>query len=84
MFSPPQSNEASRFFGSLDRANIGNAAISGLSKELKLVGNKFNVALLVFYIPYILIDVPSNLVVKHLRAGYYLPFLLISWVSLSP
>ncbi|KIW53594.1 hypothetical protein PV05_09151 [Exophiala xenobiotica] len=48
------------FFGSLDRANIGNASIAGLSKDLKLENVQFNVALLVFYIPYVVVDIPSN------------------------
>lgn len=71
-----------RFFGSLDRANIGNASIAGLSKDLKLKNTQFNTALLVFYIPYILVDIPSNLLIKHFQAGYYLPALVIIWVSL--
>jgi MFS family permease len=37
------------------------------------------VALVVFCIPYIAIDVPSNWVVMHFQAGYYLPFLPICW-----
>lgn len=36
-------------------------------------------ALVVFYAPYIAVDVPSNWVVKHFQAGYYLTFLLICW-----
>lgn len=63
----------------IDRSNIGNARIDGLVKDLDLTGNRFNVCLVVFYVPYILIDVPSNWVVKHFKAGYYLPFLIICW-----
>jgi len=63
----------------IDRSNIGNAKIHELTKDLKLTGNEFNVVLVVFYIPYIAVDVPSNWVVKHFQAGYYLPFLLICW-----
>jgi len=48
----------------IDRSNIGNANIVGLPSDLHLVGNDFNVALTVFYVPYILIDVPSNWFVK--------------------
>ena len=48
----------------IDRSNIGNANIDGLPGDLHLTGNKFNVALTVFYVPYILIDVPSNWFVK--------------------
>lgn len=39
---------------SLDRANIGNAKIEGLSKDLKLSGVEYNTALSVFFISYIL------------------------------
>lgn len=57
----------------IDRANIGNAKIDGMIENLGLDSNKFNIALAIFYVPYILWDVPSNLVIKHLKAGYYLP-----------
>lgn len=43
------------------------------------MGNQFNIALAVFYIPYICVDIPSNLVLKYFRAGWYLPGLLIGW-----
>lgn len=41
----------------LDRINIGNAKIQGLQKELKLTGTQYNVALLIFFLPYILLEV---------------------------
>ncbi|KAA6411779.1 MAG: MFS general substrate transporter [Lasallia pustulata] len=63
----------------VDRSNIGNAKIDGLVKDLKLTGNKFNVALTIFYVPYILVDVPSNWVLKYFGAGRYLPSLIIGW-----
>jgi len=43
----------------IDRSNIGNARIDGLADQLQLDGNKFNIALAVFYVPYICVDVPS-------------------------
>jgi hypothetical protein len=63
----------------IDRSNIGNAKIDGLVTDLKLNGNTFNIALAVFYVPYILVDVPSNWVLCRLKAGYYLPALIIGW-----
>lgn len=63
----------------IDRSNIGNARIDGLATDLKLDGNKFNIALTVFYIPYVLVDVPSNWFVKYFGANFYLPGLLIAW-----
>jgi MFS family permease len=67
-------------FSFIDRSNIGNARIAGLTTDLGIAtGTSFNVALLVFYIPYILVDVPSNLLVKKFRAGVYLPSLITAW-----
>lgn len=67
----------------IDRSNIGNARIDGLADDLKLDANRFNIALVVFYVPYICYDVPSNLLIKHFRAGHYLPCLLIAWGIVS-
>lgn len=39
----------------LDRANIGNAKIEGLVEDLRMDGIEWNVALSVFFIPYILL-----------------------------
>jgi MFS family permease len=69
-----------KLFSFIDRSNIGNAKIAGLPEELGIdTGTSFNVALLVFYIPYILVDVPANLVLKKVRAGIFLPALITAW-----
>jgi hypothetical protein len=41
-------------FGFLERINLGNVAVLGIVKELHLVGDELNVALLVFFVPYVL------------------------------
>lgn len=43
------------------------------------MGTQFNIALAIFYVPYIIVDVPSNWVLKYFKAGRYLPFLITSW-----
>lgn len=70
-------------FAFIDRSNIGNARIDGLTEDLNMHGTQFNVALVVFYVPYILVDVPSNWVVKYFKAGRYLPFLITCWGLVS-
>jgi hypothetical protein len=35
----------------LDRTNIGNAKIQGMTAELKMGGHDYNIALFVFFIP---------------------------------
>lgn len=39
----------------LDRANIGNAKIEGLAEDLKLSGVQWNIALSLFFVPYVLL-----------------------------
>jgi hypothetical protein len=81
----------------LDRINISNAKIQGLSDELHLDGNKFNIALFVrevahlpclpishpmhqiYFIPYILLEVPSNMIIHRVRPSWYLSGLMFSW-----
>lgn len=73
-----------RLLAFIDRSNIGNAAIDGLLVDLNIdTGTKFNIALLVFYIPYILVDIPANWIVKRVRAGFYLPTLITAWGIVS-
>ena len=68
----------------IDRSNIGNARIDGLEEEFHMEGNnRFNIALTVFYILYILVDVPSNWVLKHVGAGFYIPGLMMAWGLVS-
>ncbi|PYH91992.1 vitamin H transporter [Aspergillus ellipticus CBS 707.79] len=48
----------------MDRSNIGNAKVAGMSKELHLVGNKYNLAVTMFTVAYVIFGVPANLLVK--------------------
>ncbi|KAJ5688602.1 hypothetical protein N7462_002994 [Penicillium macrosclerotiorum] len=64
----------------LDRANIGNAKTLGLSESLHLSGIQYNIALSLFFIPYVLLEVPSNILLKKFaRPSLYLGALIVSW-----
>ncbi|KAF4972517.1 hypothetical protein FSARC_941 [Fusarium sarcochroum] len=56
----------------LDRVNISNANIFGLSEELGLDGTKYNNALVIFFVPYILLEIPSNILLKHFKPHAWL------------
>ncbi|KAF2461689.1 major facilitator superfamily domain-containing protein [Lineolata rhizophorae] len=57
----------------LDRVNIANANVFGLSEELDIeTENKYNVALLIFFVPYVLFEIPSNILLKKLRPHLWL------------
>ncbi|KAL8282862.1 hypothetical protein RB600_006038 [Gaeumannomyces tritici] len=64
----------------LDRANIGNAKIEGLAKDLKLSGIQWNIVLSLFFVPYVLLEVPSNILLKKFtRPSVYLGTLVTAW-----
>ncbi|KAH9901491.1 MFS general substrate transporter [Cubamyces lactineus] len=56
----------------LDRVNISNAAVFGLKQDLNLGGNEFNTALVVFFVPYVLFEIPSNALLKHFKPHVWL------------
>ncbi|KAF4345856.1 putative MFS transporter [Fusarium beomiforme] len=55
------------------RANIGNAKIAGLEADLKMQGYDFNISLSIFYISYILFEIPLNLLCKRIGPGWFIP-----------
>ncbi|KAI9834854.1 MAG: hypothetical protein M1819_002762 [Sarea resinae] len=56
----------------LDRVNISNASIFGLQKDLKLNGTKYNTALTIFFVPYVIFEIPSNILLKKLKPHVWL------------
>ncbi|KAH7398589.1 major facilitator superfamily domain-containing protein [Pyrenochaeta sp. MPI-SDFR-AT-0127] len=64
----------------LDRTNISAAYIAGLAGDLKLtINNRYNIALLVFFIGYALFELPSNYIIRRVGARLWLSFLIIAW-----
>ncbi|ATY63504.1 MFS transporter [Cordyceps militaris] len=60
-------------FSFIDRANIGNARIAGLERTLNMHGYQFNISLSVFYVSYILFEIPSNMLCKWVGPGRFIP-----------
>lgn len=66
-------------FAFIDRINIGNARLQGLEADLNMTGHQFNIALFVFFIPYILFEVPSNLILKKIRPSWWISGIMFAW-----
>ncbi|GJE96617.1 MFS general substrate transporter [Phanerochaete sordida] len=64
---------------SMDRSNIGNAKIQGLTTQLDLTGSRYNNALALYFLSYILLECPSSLVMKKFRPSRWLPGITIAW-----
>ncbi|RMJ13886.1 hypothetical protein CDV36_006447 [Fusarium kuroshium] len=67
----------------IDRTNIAAARIVGMEADLNLTGNQFNVALLVFFITYLVTEIPSNIVIKAVGTQSYLTVLIASWGAIA-
>lgn len=56
----------------LDRVNIANALTLRLPQDLHLKGNEPNVALTIFFVPYVLFEIPSNILLKKFKPHVWL------------
>lgn len=67
----------------LDRANLGNAKTDTLEHDLGLVGNQFSLLLILFYIPYGLMNVPFALLAKRFNPAVVIPSIMIGWGAMA-
>ncbi|CAO2652501.1 Nn.00g007840.m01.CDS01 [Neocucurbitaria sp. VM-36] len=67
----------------IDRSNIGNARLAGFEKDLKLKGYDYNTVLSVFYISYILFEIPATLCCKLIGPGWFLPLTTLGFGAMS-
>ncbi|KAL4781725.1 major facilitator superfamily domain-containing protein [Aspergillus varians] len=63
----------------LDRTNVGNAKILGLEDDLNITNHQYDIGLAIFYLFYILSEVPSNLIIKKASPKIWLPALTTVW-----
>ncbi|KAM0789340.1 hypothetical protein ACM66B_000172 [Microbotryomycetes sp. NB124-2] len=71
----------SYLFCFIDRANIGNARVAGLERDLGILppsygGYGYNLILTSFYIAYVIAEIPSNLLCKAIGPGRFMPGLI--------
>ncbi|KAF9880183.1 major facilitator superfamily transporter [Colletotrichum karsti] len=64
----------------LDKTNIGNAKIEGLLDSLHMTGVDYNIALSVFFIPFVLAEVPSNMILHMFKKpSIYIGGIVTCW-----
>ncbi|WWC85390.1 uncharacterized protein L201_000253 [Kwoniella dendrophila CBS 6074] len=69
-------------FSYIDRANLGNAKIEGLVTDLKLTGVQYNLVSSIFFVPYCLFQVPSNMILQNYfpnKPSMWITVLTLSW-----
>ncbi|KAK4129087.1 MFS general substrate transporter [Parathielavia appendiculata] len=63
----------------LDRTNIGNAKIAGLSRDLNLTTTSYNATLTIFFVSYAVFEPLTNILLKRLRPSIFIPIIMILW-----
>jgi hypothetical protein len=59
-----------------DVSYLGNAKIAGLQKDLSLTGIQYNTAVTLFFVPYTVFEVPSNIILKLIRPSRWIAALM--------
>ncbi|KZM22328.1 transmembrane transport [Ascochyta rabiei] len=63
----------------IDRSNIGNAKIAGMEGDLNMRGLQYNTAVTLFFVPYTLLEIPSNIILKIMKPSHWMAILMFSW-----
>ncbi|KNZ73050.1 hypothetical protein J132_01435, partial [Termitomyces sp. J132] len=65
----------------LDRTNIGNAkwVTSQCAQELEISGSEYNTALALYFVAYVLFEIPANVCLKRFNPQIWLPTLTLVW-----
>ncbi|KAK4186510.1 putative MFS transporter [Podospora australis] len=67
----------------LDRANLAQARQGTLEADLGMTGTDFNFATSIFFVSYLVFQLPSNLLLTRLRPSIYLTSAMILWGGVS-
>ncbi|KAJ5912952.1 hypothetical protein N7504_001835 [Penicillium tannophilum] len=68
----------------IDRNNYAAAKLQGLTEELHLTDTQYQTGLSILFVAYILMQVPSNLLLNYMgRPSFYLGFFVCAWGLVS-
>lgn len=63
----------------MDRTNMSAAAIAGMLEELVMIGNRYQIATLVFFTTYIVFQPPSTILVRKIGPRIHLSVITLFW-----
>lgn len=67
----------------LDRSNLSQARQGTLEKDLGMAGTDFNLATSIFFVGYLLMQLPSNMLITRVRPSLYLCSAMTLWGVVS-
>ncbi|RYO89425.1 hypothetical protein DL766_003258 [Monosporascus sp. MC13-8B] len=63
----------------IDRTNMSAANIAGMARDLRLQGNNYNVASLVFFVSYVVFQPPSTIICRKLGPRFHIAGITLLW-----
>ncbi|KAI0122034.1 MFS general substrate transporter [Daldinia grandis] len=63
----------------MDRTNLSAAAVAGMNNELNLVGQRYSIVTLVFFVTYILFQPPSTILIRKVGPRIFLSTITLAW-----
>lgn len=67
----------------MDRTNVGNAKVAGMEEDLNLSSSMYSNVLIVFFIFYVVFEVPANLLMVKLGPSIFIPSIMAIWGALT-
>lgn len=67
----------------LDRNNIAVARLGSFEKDLGLHGTQYNTIISIFFVGYILTQVPTNMILDKVKPSVFLPVIMCCWGVVS-
>jgi hypothetical protein len=71
------------FFSYVDRGTLSQARLNNLEKDPHMAGDGFNTAVSILTVGYVLMRIPSNLILIRVRPSRYLPAAMTIWSIIS-
>uniref|UniRef100_A0A8H7K9P8 Major facilitator superfamily (MFS) profile domain-containing protein n=1 Tax=Bionectria ochroleuca TaxID=29856 RepID=A0A8H7K9P8_BIOOC len=63
----------------IDRTNLSSAAIAGMNEDLMLVGDRYSILVLLFFITYTLLQPPATIMLRRVGPRPFLAGICFSW-----
>lgn len=63
----------------LTNITVGNAKLEGMTEDLNITGNEYLTGLTLYFVGYVLFEVPCNIILKKTTPRIWLPTLSLAW-----
>lgn len=71
------------FLNYVDRNALAQARLNDLEEDLNMTGTQFNTTISILFVGYVLMQIPSNMMITRIRPGLYMSSWMLVWAVVS-